>query len=121
MVSGLEGERRRFGEIVEKAYPADGRRRKDRPAIGLVVERHVARHDRNLERPAGVGYALDAADELPHDLRPLRAAEIEVVGEGERAGTDGGKVAPGLGHRLLAAFERIGLAIARSDIAGERE
>ena len=49
-----------------------------------------------------------ARDDLAHDLRPLGIAEVEVVGDGDRVGADGGEVAPGLGHRLLAALERIG-------------
>src|SRR3954464_5015173 len=42
LASGFEGDRRRFGEIIEHADAADGRRRQDRAAIGLVVERDVA-------------------------------------------------------------------------------
>ena len=90
-------------------------------AVGLVVERHVAGHDREVERLAGLRDAADAADELAHDLRPFRIAEIEIVGDGERPGADRGEIAPAFGHRLLAAFERIGLAIARRHVGGERE
>ena len=117
----LEGERRRLGEVVDQADAADGRGRQDRAAIGLVVERDVAGHDREVERPAGLGDAADAADQLAHDLRPLGIAEIEIVGDRERPRADRGEVAPGFRHRLLAAFERIGLAIARRHVAGERE
>ena len=39
----------------------------------------------------------------------------------ERPAADGGDVAPGLGHRLLAALDRIGLAIARRHVGGQRE
>ncbi len=46
-----------------QAHAADGRRRQDAPAVGLVVERHIARHDREIERAAGLA---DAA----HGLRP---------------------------------------------------
>ena len=64
---------------------------------------------------------LQAADELAHDLGAFRIAEIEIVGDGQRPAADGGDVAPGFRHRLLAAFDRIGLAITRRDIDGERQ
>src|ERR1700736_5916684 len=47
---------------------------------------------------------LNAADQLAHDLRPLRISEIEIVGERQRLGADSGEITPGFGHRLLAAF-----------------
>ena len=40
---------------------------------------------------------------------------------GERLRADRREVAPGFGDRLLAALERIGLAIARRHVGGERE
>ncbi len=107
-----------FGEIVEHADAADGRGRQDRPALGLVVERDVAGDDGEVEFAAGLADAADAADELAHDLRPLGIAEIEVVGDGQRQRADGREVAIDLGHRLLAALDRVGLAIAGRDIAG---
>ena len=73
-------------DVVEHADAADRRRRQDAAAVGLVVERDVAGDDREIERPAGLADAADAADELAHDLRPLGIAEIEVVGDGERLG-----------------------------------
>ena len=117
----FEGERRRCREIVDQADAADGRRRQDRASVGLVVERDIAGHDREIERLAGFGDATNAADELPHDLRPLRIAEIEIVGDGERPRADRGEIAPAFGDRLLAALERIGLAVARRHVGGERE
>ena len=71
--------------------------------------------------PAGVGHAVDAADELAHDLGALGVAEVHAVGGGERPGADRAEVAPGLGDRLPAAFDRIGEAIARRAIGGDRE
>ena len=62
-----------------------------------------------------------APTELAHDLRPLRVAEIEIVGNGERPRAHGGEVAPSFRHRLLAAFERIGLAVTGGDVGRERE
>src|SRR3546814_20622957 len=70
---------------------------------------------------AGRLHAVNAADELAHDLRALGIAEVQVVGDREWAGADGGEVAPALGHRLGAAALRIGLAVARRAIAGHRE
>ena len=64
---------------------------------------------------------VQAADELAHRLRLLGIAEIEIVGQRERARADGDQIAPGLGDRLLAAFDRVGLAIALGDVGGQRE
>ncbi len=89
--------------------------------LRFVVERHVAGHDREVERLAGLGDAAHAADQLPHDLGLLGIAEVEIVGDRERLAADRGDVAPGFGHRLLAALERIGLAIARRHVDGERQ
>ena len=69
-------------------------RRQDAAAVGLVVERDVAGDDGKVERAAGLADAADAADELAHDLGPLGIAEVEVVGDRERAAADGGDVAP---------------------------
>ena len=38
-------------------------------------------------------------DELAHDRRPLRIAEVHAVGQGQRRGADRGQVAPCLGDR----------------------
>ena len=44
--------------VRQLADHADDRRRVDRPAAALVVERHVAADDRHAERAAGVGQPL---------------------------------------------------------------
>ncbi len=62
---------------------------------------------------------LNGADELAHDVRLFRIAEIQVVGGGQRLGAGRGDIAPAFGDRLLAAFERIGLDVARRYIGGE--
>src|ERR1700724_4120641 len=121
LVRGLEGQGCGFGEIVEQSDAADRGRRKDAAAVGLVVERDVAGHDREVERAAGFRNALQAADELAHDLRPLRIAEIEIVGDRKRPAAYRRDIAPSLGHRLLAALERIRLAIPRRYIDRERQ
>src|SRR5262249_58219100 len=84
LASCLEGERRRDGEIGENSDAPDGRGWQDRPAVGLVVERHIARYHWEIERPAGLRNPAHAADELAHDLRPFRLAEVEVVRNTER-------------------------------------
>ena len=55
---------------------------------------------------AGLGHALDAADELAHDLGPLRIAEIEAVRDCKRLRADRAEVAIGFGDGLLAALDR---------------
>ena len=112
---------RHLRPVGDEADAADGRGRQDAAAVGLVVERDVARDDREVERAAGLADAFDGVDELAHDLGPLGVAEVEVVGRGDRLGADGGEVAPALGDGLLAALEGIGLAVARRDVGGEGE
>src|SRR3546814_5987679 len=87
----------------------------------LVVEAEVARHDRIVERAARLAHPVEAAGDLPHDLGALRVREVEAVGDRERRGADRGDVAPRLGDRLLAAFDRVGVAIARGAVGGHRE
>src|SRR5262249_59386394 len=77
--------------------------------------------EREVERFRGCTDAADAAHQLADNPRPLRIAEVEVVGERQRLAADGRDVAPGFGHRLLAAFEWIGLAVARRHVGSERE
>ena len=110
-----------FDQSPIKPDAADGRRRQNALAVGLVVERDIAGDDREIERPAGFADALDRLHQLAHDLRAFRIAEIEIVGRRQRLGAGRREVAPALGHGLLAAFERIGLAIARRHVRGEGE
>ena len=69
--------------VFDQPDAPDGGGRQDAGAVGFVVERHIARHDREIERDAGFGHALDAAGELAHDFGPFRVAEIHVVGDNE--------------------------------------
>ena len=80
----------------------------DRALRALVVERHVAAHHRHAEREAGVAEALHRTGELPGDVRLLRVAEVQAVGEAERLGAHAGEVARALEHRL----HRAGVGIA---------
>ena len=97
--------------------PMAGRGR-DADAVGLVVERDVARDDRVVEHAAGFRHALHGADELAHDLGALGVGEVHVVGDGERIGADGGEVAPRLDDGLLGAHHGIGGDVAGRHVAG---
>ena len=89
----------------------------NRAALGLVVERDVAGDDRRFEGAAGIADPADALRELPHDLRPLGRSEVEAVGDRDRAAAARRDVARRLGHRLLAAFVRIEIAVDRIHVA----
>jgi hypothetical protein len=69
---------------LDQADAADGGRRQDRLAIGLVVERDIAGDDREIERRQASPMPSMAHDELAHDFRAFRIAEIEVVGGRQR-------------------------------------
>ena len=114
---GLEWHRGMLRDILHQADAANGRRRQDRLAIRLVVERDVAGDDREIQGPTGLANATHGHDELAHDLGLLRIAEIEVVGDRQRQRTNGRNVAPHFRHGLLAAEERICLHIARGHVA----
>ena len=105
--------------IVHQPDHADHRRRQDALAFGLVVKRDVAGDDRRAQRVAGVGDAEAGLFELPHDLRPLRIAEVQAVGDGQRLAADAGDVAGRLGHRVRRAQARLQIDPAR--IAADAE
>ena len=115
----LEGHGHVLGHVVEQADGADGRGRLDRGALGLVVERDVARHDREIQVAAGLAHAPDGFDDLAHDLGLFGIAEIQVVGDRQRHRAGGRQVAIGLGHRLAATLVRVGLAIARRAVGSD--
>ncbi len=121
VAGALEGHRRHLGDVLHQPDAADGGRGQDAFAIGLVVERAIAADHREIQRPAGSADAVDAGDDFPHDFGLLRIAVIQIVGDGQRRGAHRGQVAPGFGHGLLAAFERIGAAIAGRNVGGDRQ
>ena len=73
----------------------------------LVVERHVARDNGRLERLAGLGHALDCLHEHVRRLAALGVAEVEAVGDRQRASTGAGDVAGRLGDGLTTTAARI--------------
>src|SRR2546429_3506079 len=93
--------------IVHQADHPDHRRRKHGLALGLVVERDVARHDRRLQGRAGLRDPEAGLLELPHDLGALGVAEVQTVGDRERFATDAGDVTRGLRHGVRRAEARI--------------
>src|SRR3954454_14895767 len=126
MVVSLEANRRALLPIVEQTDAADRGGGEDGEAgavfaFGLVVEADVAAHDGEIERSAGLGNAFDTADELAHDLRPLRVAEVEAIGDRERLRPDRAEVAIGFSDSLLPASDRVGVAIAGRAVGGERK
>ena len=72
--------------VLDQPDAPDHGRRGDRPPVRLVVERDVAGDDRDAERLAGLGHALDRLGELPGHLGLLRVAEVEAVRDRERDG-----------------------------------
>src|SRR4029077_11776297 len=55
--------------VAHEPDTADDRRRRDRRAAGLVVQRDVAGHDGDPELAGGLRDAVDRTRELPADLR----------------------------------------------------
>ena len=109
----------RIIEVLDQANSTDGRGRQDALTIGFVVERYVARHDRGVERDAGLTDALKSANELTHDLWLLRVAKVQVVGGCQRLCPYGREVTVGFGNGLFAAFNRVCLHVARGHVRGE--
>src|SRR5205823_6464706 len=93
----------------EHADHADDRRRVDRTAEVLVVERDVARHDRQPERLAGQRHALDRLGQLVSHLTGLGVAEVEAVGESGRTGTCASHVPGRLANDRGTSSRRDGL------------
>ena len=112
-----------FVIIVDQADAANGGGGQDGGSaargLAFIVEADVPAHDREIEYAASLTHAFEAADELRHDFRPLRVAEIETIGHRERARANRGQVAVSFRNGLLAAFVRIGIAIARRAVGGD--
>ena len=100
---------RRHRELgaLEHADRADDRRRVDRRAGVLVVERDVARDDRRLEGLAGLGHAGDRLAQRVRRRRALGVAEVEAVRDRGGVGAAAGDVQHGLRDGLAAAAPRV--------------
>src|SRR5699024_3083085 len=109
------------GGVVNGSQNRDHRGRQDRGVTGLVVEGDVAAGDRDLDVDAAVGQAVDRLAELPHDLRVLRGAEVQAVGDGHRGRTRGGDVAVGLAQRELRTHARVELRVTAGGVRGDRD
>lgn len=85
VVLGAEGVRHRPGDVVEETHHPDGRRREDRLAVRLVVERDVPRDDGRSRGPGRRGRGPSPPRRAGlGDLRPLGVAEVETVRDRER-------------------------------------
>ena len=100
---------RHGADVLDQADAADDRGRWDRAAVGVVVERDVPRDDRNPERLGRLRHPLDRLLELPRDLRLLRVAEVETVGEPDRLAADTGDIAGRVQHGERAGTKRVAL------------
>ncbi len=87
----------------------------------LVVEAHVAAHDRHAERLARRGDAVDRARERVHHLGPLGVAEVEAVGDADGLRARAHEVAAHLGDRHRGPDERVELAHPAVAVDGEGE
>ena len=104
----------------ETDAPDDGCRM-DRAAVGVVVERDVARDDRQTESLARLRHPLDHLRELPPDLRLLRVAEVEAIGEPEWLSPCTGDVPGRFEDRRCATGERVERAEATGSVERDRE
>ncbi len=100
----------------DEANACNGRRWQDGLTVGFVIERDIARNDREIERAAGFTDTFNGLDELAHYFRLFRVAEVQVVGRCQRFCASRRDVAPAFGHGLLATLEWIGFAIARGHV-----
>ena len=103
------GGRGGHGRVGPLQHPdaADDGRRVDRPASALVVERHVAGHDRRAEHLAGLGHARDRLAQRIRGARALGVAEVEAVRDRRGLRAAAGDVEHRLGDGLGAAAPRV--------------
>ena len=78
--------------VRDEANAADHGRRRDRAAVGVVVERHVPGDDRQSQRFARLRHPFDRLGKLPADLGLFGVAEVETIGETERIASCTGDV-----------------------------
>ena len=99
-----------LGDVVDHAEHSDHRGRVNGHIRGLVVKRHIAAGDRDLELQASVGKACDGLAELPHYFGVLGGAEVEAVADGDRGRAGDGDVAVRLGEGEAGALAGVELA-----------
>src|SRR5262245_18946335 len=97
---------RNAADVLDEADRTDDRRRVERAAVRLVVQRDVPGDDREVESLAGGGDPVDRRRELPPDLRLLRIPEVQAVRQPDRLAADAGDIAGGLDDRERSARER---------------
>ena len=115
-----ERRNRELGSL-QHADRADDRRRVDRRARVLVVQRDVARDDGSLERLTGLGHPRDGLAQGVRRPGPLGVAEVEAVGDRGRVGAAAGDVQDGLRDRLAAAATRIERHAGTVAVEGHRD
>src|SRR5687768_10721040 len=111
----FERSRGGFRRIVEQADDAQYRRRENRAAFGFVVQADVAAGYRGRECAAGIADPAHGFRDLPHDLRPLWIAEVQVIGGADWFATGAGDIARRLSdgqHRALVRVEKTEAAVA---------
>ena len=119
--SALEPLRRVLLDILEQPDHADGRRRRDRAPLGLVVEAHVAADHRHAQRDTRVADAAHRLGELPHHLGLLGIAEVEAVGDAERLGAGADDVARAFDHGDHCPDVRVQGAVAAVAVDAQRD
>ena len=121
MAGALEPLGRAAARVVEHAHHADDRRGQNRLAVCFIVEGNVAPDHRHVERAAGERDPLDRFRELPEDLRPLRRAEVQAVGDASGLAARTGDVARRLADRHHGALPRVEEHQARVAVGRHRE
>ena len=111
---------RDLADVGHEADAPHDRRRRNRPPVGLVVERDVARDDRNPQRLCRLRDGLDRLRQFPADLRLLGVAEVEAVGQRERLAAGAGDVARRAEHRRATRLARMATA-GRRPVERDRE
>src|SRR3546814_12694060 len=84
VAGALEADADRLAQIVDHPDAADRGGRQDRAAaagrLALVIEAHIARHDRIVECAAPLAHAVETTGEMSHAIWPLRVGGVAEVG-----------------------------------------
>ena len=93
--------------IFDHAEHTDDGRRQNRGATGLVVERHIAAGDRDIEFEATIGQTARGFGELPHHFGVFWGTEVQTIRHGERNCSGDTHIAIGLGECEFCAVVRV--------------